>query len=146
MKTHRFGGTTTTGQARGIAVALAVGAIALLTGGCHPQGSTTAEGIGGVFVLQAVDGVALPARLKHGGATLEVRSGSMTFEANGTCVSRTSFVPPSGVEVKREVTADYVQDGTRLRMTWHGAGRTSGSLDGDTFTMNNEGMVFTYHR
>jgi hypothetical protein len=31
-------------------------------------------------------------------------------------------------------------------MRWAGAGMTTGTLEGDTFTMNNEGMSFSYHK
>ena len=29
-------------------------------------------------------------------------------------------------------------------MQWEGAGTTQGTVEEDTFTMNNEGMLFTY--
>jgi hypothetical protein len=44
------------------------------------------------------------------------------------------------------VAASYVRDGAELRMQWKGAGRTEGSLEGGTFTMNNEGMVLVYRK
>jgi len=31
-------------------------------------------------------------------------------------------------------------------MNWQGAGTTIGTVEGDTFTMNNEGMVFAYRK
>jgi hypothetical protein len=31
-------------------------------------------------------------------------------------------------------------------MRWQGAGMTIGSVAGDTFTMNNEGMVLAYRK
>lgn len=100
----------------------------------------------GVFVLQSVNGLELPAKVVHGKSEVEVRSGSLTFHEDGTCVSRTVFVPPSGMEVSREVMAEYSRDGADLRMTWRGAGKTVGTIDGTTFTMNNEGMIYAYRQ
>jgi hypothetical protein len=34
----------------------------------------------------------------------------------------------------------YTVAGTRLTMQWHGAGTTVGTVQGDTFTMYNEGI------
>jgi hypothetical protein len=56
------------------------------------------------------------------------------------------FVPPSGAESTREVSATYMREGSQLNMQWKGAGKTSGTIKGNTFTMDNEGMVFTYQK
>ena len=100
----------------------------------------------GVYTLVSVNGDPLPATLNHEGATLLIRSGSFTINADGTCVSRMVFVPPPGTEVTREVRATYTRDGARLTMQWEGAGTTVGTVEGNTFTMNNEGMVLVYRK
>jgi len=100
----------------------------------------------GVYTLVSVNGDKVPAKVSHEGAVLEVRSGTFTFNADGTCGTRTCFVPPSGAEATREVSATYTREGSQLNMRWKGAGQTKGTLEGDTFTMNNEGMVFTYRK
>lgn len=125
-----------------------LGVLTLLMGsGCHrPAGGLESQAFHGVFVLQTVDGLDLPAKVVHGKDQVEVRSGSMTFNEDGTCVSRTVFVPPSGVEANREVVADYTRHGSKVRMTWSGAGKTVGTIEGKAFTMNNEGMVFAYQQ
>ena len=46
----------------------------------------------------------------------------------------------------RTASTAYTRQGTELTMRWEGAGMTQGNLDGDTFTMNNEGMIFSYHK
>jgi hypothetical protein len=56
------------------------------------------------------------------------------------------FIPPSGDEVIREVPATYTSDGSELTMQWQGAGVTVGTVRGDTFTMDNEGMIFIYRK
>jgi hypothetical protein len=52
----------------------------------------------------------------------------------------------AGRDAAIEVKATYTRDGQKLTMQWQGAGRTIGSVEGDTFTMNNEGMVFAYRK
>ena len=42
--------------------------------------------------------------------------------------------------------ASYTRQGSKLTMKWEGAGMTTGTAEGDTFTMNNEGMVFAYRK
>ena len=95
----------------------------------------------GVYTLVMVDGIELPATVSHGGVEIEVQSGTFTFDADGTCDSKVIFGPPSGSPVAREVKADYTRDGAELKMNWHGAGKTVGTLEGDKFSMNNEGMI-----
>ena len=60
--------------------------------------------------------------------------------------STTTFVPPSGAEATREVTATYSREGSKLTMQWKGAGMTVGTISNNTFTMNNEGMLLVYRK
>ncbi len=99
-----------------------------------------------VYALVSIDGISVPASVSHQGANLQVLSGTFTIKPDGTCNSKTIFIPPSGTEVVREVTARYTQDDARLTMQWKGAGKTVGTIHGNTFTMNNEGMVFVYKK
>ena len=100
----------------------------------------------GVYALVSVSGKPVPASVSHEGATLQVRSGAFTINPDGTCSSKMIFVPPSGTEVTREVGATYTKDGSKLNMQWKGAGKTVGTIQGDTFTMNNEGTVYVYRK
>lgn len=102
--------------------------------------------VAGSYALVSVDAKPVPASISHDGAALEVRSGTFSLGADGRCSTRTVFVPPSGREVAREVSAVYAKDGARLTMWWTGAGTTTGSVDGDTLTMNNEGLRWVYRK
>ena len=106
-------------------------------------GSARADATG-VYELVTVNGNKVPASVSHDGATLQVRSGTFTINADGTCGTKTVFVPPNGSEMTREVSATYKQDGSKLTMQWKGAGTTVGTIEGKSFTMNNEGMVLVY--
>lgn len=100
----------------------------------------------GVYVLVTVNGAELPASVKHGEVPIVVHAGSFTINGDGSCSSKTIFGPPSGGTVTREVNATYTQEGSILKMKWQGAGRTEGKLQGSTFNMNNEGMIFSYKK
>lgn len=111
-----------------------------------PQPTPDMAEIAGSYALVSVDAKQLPAAVMHGEASVEVRSGTFTFGADGRCSTRTVFVPPNGQEVVREVGAVYSKAGAKLTMWWDGAGATTGSVEGNTFTMDNEGMLFVYRR
>ena len=118
-------------------------------GGCSAQAPAEAaksKDISGLYTLVAVNGNKVPASISHEGVALQVRSGTFTIKADGTCGTKTTFVPPSGSEVAREVSATYTRDGSKLTMQWQGAGTTTGTIEGNSFTMDNEGMVFTYQK
>jgi hypothetical protein len=102
--------------------------------------------VAGEYVLVSVDGKDMPATVSHGGVSLKVLSGAFTINADGTCSSRTVFAPPNGDEVEREVAATYTMVGSELTMQWEGAGMTVGTVEGNSFTMDNEGMVFVYKK
>ncbi len=125
---------------------VAVG-VALTMVGCKPRWVATDEAVpAGVYTLASVDGSPVPAKVTHGGHSMEVRSGTLTFEAGNACGTRTVFALTGGKEIVREVQATYTKSGADLKMKWKGAGTTTGTLEGGTFTLNNEGMLFVYRR
>jgi hypothetical protein len=118
-----------------------------LLSGCEPESNDAGGGDpAGVYALVSVNGSQVPASVTHDGVALQVRSGTFTLKADGTCGTQTVFVPPSGQEATREVSATYTRQGAELTMQWQGAGHTTGTLEGNTFTMDNEGMVFVYRK
>jgi len=100
----------------------------------------------GVYALLTVNGNRVPASVSHDGTALQVRSGTFTIKADGTSSSKTIFVPPSGPEATREVSTTYTKEGSKLTMKWQGAGMTASTIAGNTFTMDNEGMLFVYRK
>ncbi len=112
----------------------------------HAAAASDNADIAGVYTLVSVNGTAVPMTLDHEGAKLVIRSGAFTINADGTCVSKMVFVPPPGQEVTREVKATYTRQGNKLTMQWEGAGTTEGTVEGATFSMNNEGMVLAYRK
>ena len=102
--------------------------------------------ISGIYYLLKVDGAAIPGTVTHDGETLEIRSGTFIISDDGTCFSSTRFTKPGGDEVTREVRAKYLVRDSKLIMTWEKAGVTEGTVEGNSFTMDNHGMIFEYTR
>jgi hypothetical protein len=121
-------------------------AVGLLLSGCSKPQVADGSSPAGFYTLASVNGAQVPTTVDHDGVKLQVRSGTFTINADGTCSSKVVFVPPSGAEAAREVKATYTREGSKLTMRWEGAGMNTGTTAGDTFTMNNEGMVFVYRK
>jgi hypothetical protein len=100
----------------------------------------------GTYALVSVDGNQVPAKVTHEGVGLEVRSGTFTVNPDGMCATTTVFVPGSGNEVTRHVSATHARIGSKVTMRWQGAGMTTAKVEGDTLTMNNEGMLLVYKK
>ena len=119
----------------------------MVSTGCNPKVKVAADiSPVGSFALVSVDGNNVPSTVQHGGPPLTVKSGIFIITADGTCSSTVVFSPPSGGDISREVKATYTRQGPTLTMKWEEAGTTTGTIEGDTFTMNNEGMIFAYRR
>lgn len=121
--------------------------LVLAWAGCKPHANDAADtNPVGTYALVSADGKKVPCNVEHDGHTIAVKSGSFIINADGTCSSKMEFSLPSGPQSTREVKAKYTRDGTRLDMLWEGAGRTTGTIEGGTFTMNNAGMVLVYRK
>ena len=102
--------------------------------------------ITGAYTLGTINGNPLPYTPPHEGGAPRVTSGTFTIKADGTCSSKLQFNLPSGAASSREVNASYTRAGTKLHMKWQGAGETIGTIEGNTFTMDNEGVLFAYRK
>jgi hypothetical protein len=101
----------------------------------------------GNYALLSVNGNPAPYTLTHEGVSLTIKKGFFTINSDGTCMSNITFVPPNKVEVNNEVKATYTLAGSTLTMKWEQTGgTTTGTVSGNTFTMNNEGMVFVFQK
>jgi len=121
--------------------------LALVWTGCKHEPAAAADiNPVGTYALMSVNTKQVPCAVQHERAELTVKSGTFIINADGTCSSRMVFSPPSGGDVTRDVKATYTRQGATLTMKWEGAGMTIGTVEGDTFTMNNEGMVLAYRK
>ena len=110
------------------------------------QKGSTAVNPTGAYTLVSVDGKDVPCTVQHAGHSVSIHSGAFVINEDRTCSSKMDFTAPNGVKASRNVNATYRQKGDTLTMKWDRAGVTKGAVHGDTFTMNNEGMVLTYRR
>ncbi len=119
----------------------------LVLAGCTQDAKVAADSNPfGNYTLVSVDGKKVPCSVQHEGHMLAVKSGAFSINSDGTCGSKVAFSGPAGGEASREVKATYTRLGSSLTMRWEGAGTTTGTVEGDTFTMNNEGMIFAYRK
>lgn len=116
------------------------------TGCKHEAGGNANLDPTGVYALISVDGQNLPCNLSHEGASPTIKSGVFTINADGHCSSQITFSLPERGDMSREVRATYTSQGAELTMQWEGAGMTMGKVNGNSFTMTNEGMVFAYRK
>ncbi|MDR3458526.1 MAG: hypothetical protein P4N60_13835 [Verrucomicrobiae bacterium] len=117
--------------------------------GCQGGRRTTAElPPVGDYALVSVDDKPVPCKLTHEGTAVIVKSGGLTFNADGACRSLSVFAVPPNQDVQREVKATCARAGAELTLRWQHAGVTKGLLSENDrkFMMNNEGMIFAYRR
>jgi len=138
------GSTTPRGALRALAVA---GVLATLLAGCASRrGGASGPDMTGEYRLLSIDGRAVPCFLSHQGMWMTIRGGAFRISDDGTCGSRMDVVAPNGRDVTVERCATYTRSGAKIAMRWQGFGETTGTLDGDVFSMDNEGNVYAYLR
>ena len=146
-KTNMFAGTFAVSASRIVRAFMLLTAVALLSS-CQQTSTTVIDNnLTGTYTLVSVDGSAVPTVITHGGTAMRVESGRLDINPDRTCSSTILFGPVSSAELMtREVNATYTLQGTTMHMQWQGAGRTTGTVENDIFTMSNEGMVFVYEK
>jgi hypothetical protein len=71
------------------------------------------------------------------------------LEADGTFRSTMAYrIERDGSiqALEREFTGTWVREGPGYRLDWNGAGQTPATLEGDTFTYYNVGMLLAFRR
>jgi len=145
MKTNLLSSGLETYTPRILAVGVLLVILLLALTGCK-NASKTHAGVNpvGIYTLISVEGKSVPCHLTHEGAAMAIKSGRFTINADGTCLSLCTFAVPPHPDDNREVKATYTQEDSNLTLRWQGAGITTGHIQGNEFTMNNEGMIFVY--
>lgn len=138
MKTKNFSSSK-------IPLLLAAALSAVLLAGCNSTPSETAD-VAGSYKLVSVDGKNVPCAVSHNNMTINVQSGVFNIRADGQCNSVIQMTSPSGKPLEKSVAATCSRKDGALTFRWKGAGQTVGTVVGETFTMNNEGMAFVYKR
>lgn len=120
-------------------------ALILLTG-CKSKQSESGAAAGAVvtYDLVSIGGQNVPCQITHGQAKLNVISGVFRFGPGGECESSIEFLSANGQTFRKDVSGTYARYGEKVNFRWKRAGRTEGRITDDVFTMNNEGIVFSY--
>ncbi len=101
----------------------------------------------GTYNMVSIDGNELPYAPAHQGQTgPEIVSGSLALNADGTFTMTMDFQIPGGTRQSSNFEGTYTIEGSEFRLKWEGAGITTGTLEGNKFSFNNEGMIFTFQR
>ncbi len=110
--------------------------------GCEPDAKVAADTSPvNTYALVSIDGNKLPYAVKQEGAAPTFKSGTFTISSDGTCSNKLIFAFPSVGNCSPEAKAIYTRQGSKFTMLWEGAGSTTGTVEGDMFTMNDMGMV-----
>ena len=110
------------------------------------------ESGGTTYNLVSIGGQPIPCAPMHGGGQApQVSGGFFTINDDGTFTGGIQFsnpnvvaIPPSGQGKGQPGT--YTREGNTLMMKHPGAGYTPATIEGDTLTMDNEGMLFVYRK
>ena len=100
----------------------------------------------GTYELVTINGNELPYTPPHEGGAPQVRSSTFTLNADGTFSSTFTYGMPSVNPFSRDFSGTYTREGSRFSFQWKGAGRTTATLEGNTLTMDNEGVLFAYRK
>jgi hypothetical protein len=117
-----------------------------LAAGQAASDSTQTSDPQGTYNLATINGDKVPCTPPHEGGAPEGRSGTITLNADGTFTSAMIYGLPNGQVVSRQFSGTYTRDGARFSLQWKGAGTTTATLEGATLTMDNEGILFAYHK
>ena len=100
----------------------------------------------GRYRLVTVNNVAIPGAIAHRLSQITIHSGELIIRADGTCTAKSVTSFPDGGKENRVSHCRYQQSEAKLNMQWEGAGKTSGLMEGDRFTMDNHGLDFVFQR
>jgi len=135
-------------------------ALALLPGPYRSEASGEPVGqdqpaLPGTYALVSIDGHQLPymptppGRPADAPPTPVVVGSTLTIKGDSTFQQIMNFrITWEGTERfgDRNFSGTYLQEGSGYVFQWTNAGQTRVTLRGDTLVLNNEGMLFTYHR
>jgi hypothetical protein len=115
---------------------------------CQKSSNSAKTSLTGTYTLATINGKAVPCRPPREAARPagvpdppEIKGGSITLNGDATFSSTMDF----GFRVAN-FNGTYTQRGSEFTLRWAGAGETTATLEGNTITMNNMGMLFAYRK
>lgn len=112
---------------------------------CHANADdVNGSDIPGYYVLATVIGEKLPTTVSRGDEKLRVRRGHFIIKADGGCNNRVVFARLSGDDFTRSVNGSCTRNGSELNIQWYDAGQTEATIEGDSFKINDQGVMYVY--
>ncbi len=120
---------------------------------CSGDDVTGPEGVVGTYLLQSVDGQAVPLVLQQlGDYRLEFTSGSMTFDQDMTCGDSLITTETNGYGNNRFTSTTtrvctYTLNSGAITISWPlDGGSASGAITDSQLTLTDEGVVSVFRR
>jgi hypothetical protein len=124
-----------------------VSALVLLPCGCRKNASAgKSSDYIGTYTLDTINGRKLPFNPLPRIATTEFSSGAITLQADGSFVATISHRTSDGKVSKRDASGSYTKAGSSFRLEYKGRGTATATLEGNTFTVNDEDMKLVYRK
>ena len=128
-----------------LALTIALSSSSTSPGSAVPNADTVV--VAGTYVLQSLDAKVLPASITEGGMSVEVTASTMTLTAGDSIQVSTTFrVSSAATPITQVVRGTYRVQGTTLSFSYENGGTNSGTLNGSTLQMTNDGVVWLYRR
>ena len=100
----------------------------------------------GIYNLITIDGNNLPYTPSHEGNTLQVQSSTFILNTDAAFEMTMTYKRQSGEIFNQDFSGTYTLNNYTFTFHWQGAGKNTAALEGDSFTMNNEGLLFLYRK
>jgi hypothetical protein len=100
----------------------------------------------GTYTLLNVNANSVPYTFTTEGVSITIKKGLFTINSDGTCIRNITLASPNKPEISNDVKATYTLAGSTLTMNWERAGIMTGTVTGNTFTMDDRGMVFVFQK
>lgn len=121
--------------------------LALALPGCR-QGESPAKTSDhvGTYTLATINGNRLPFTPPNEGGAPQIESGAIALLADGSFSSTMTYRMPDGKVGNRGSSGSYTRQGSSFKLEWKGAGVTLGTLEGNTFTIDDDGLKCAYRK
>jgi len=101
----------------------------------------------GNYSLVSLDGRVVPTSIGEAGGEVEILSSILILSTGRKLRMTTTFRPsPGATPVSNEVTGSYTMQGNAFTFSYSNGGGNTGTLNGDTLQMPNEGVVWLYRK
>jgi len=103
--------------------------------------------VSGEYTLVSIDSNPIPYAPTHEGQQgPQVLGGSMVLNEDGTFSMTMDYAGAPGNTISRDFSGTYEQSRDAFVFTWEGAGKTPVTIEAETLTLDNEGILFVFEK